>query len=169
MGWGWLLYNGVIDPLGGINSLWPLFGIANQMLAGIALCVATTIIVKNGKLRYAWVTGVPLVWLLIVTSTAAWQKLFSPELRIGFLAHARDLSEQLAAGELPANQAGMAPQLIFNDYLDAGLTGLFIMVSWVLAFETLRVCRAIVANRPHPPSSESAHIPSRLVEEWVRD
>jgi carbon starvation protein len=169
MGWGWLLYNGVIDPLGGINSLWPLFGIANQMLAGIALCVATTIIVKNGKRRYVWVTAVPLVWLLIVTSTAAWQKLFSPELRIGFLAHARDLSDKLASGSLPAEQAAKTPQLIFNDYLDAGLTALFIVVSWILAFETLRVCWAIVAKRPHPPSSESAHIPSRLVEDWVRD
>jgi carbon starvation protein len=169
MGWGWLLYNGVIDPLGGINSLWPLFGIANQMLAGIALCVATTIIIKNGKLRYAWVTAVPLVWLLIVTTTAAWQKLFSPELRIGFLTHARDLSDKLASGALPAEQAAKTPQLIFNDYLDAGLTALFIAVSWILAFETLRICRAIVAKRPHPPSSESAHIPSRLVEEWVRD
>jgi len=168
-GWGWLLYTGVIDPLGGINSLWPLFGIANQMLAGIALCVATTIIVKSGKLRYAWVTGAPLVWLLVVTSSAAWQKLFSPELRIGFLAHARDLSEKLAAGALPAEQAAKAPQLLFNDYLDAGLTALFIAVSWILAFETLRVCAAIVAKRPHPPSSESAHIPSRLVEDWVRD
>ena len=168
-GWGWLLYTGVIDPLGGINSLWPLFGIANQMLAGIALCVATTIIVKSCKLRYAWVTGVPLTWLLIVTSSAAWQKLFSPELRIGFLAHARDLSDKLAAGALPAEQAAKAPQLIFNDYLDAGLTALFIAVSWILAFETLRVCAAIVTRRPHPPSSESAHIPSRLVEDWVRD
>jgi carbon starvation protein len=168
-GWGYLLYIGVIDPLGGINSLWPLFGIANQMLAGIALCVATTIIVKSGKLRYAWVTGVPLTWLLIVTSTAAWEKLFSPELRIGFFAHARDLSDKLAAGKLAGTQAAQAPQLIFNDYLDAGLTALFLAVSWTLAADTLRVCWAIVAKRPHPPSSESAHIPSRLVEDWVRD
>ena len=169
MAWGWLLYNGVIDPLGGINSLWPLFGIANQMLAGIALCVATVIIVKSGKLRYAWVTGIPLVWLLIVTSTAAWQKLFSPELRIGFLAHARDLSDKLTSGLLSAEQAAKTPQLIFNDYLDAGLTALFIGVSWILALETLRICRAIVVGKPHPPSSESAHIPSRLVEDWARD
>ncbi len=106
---------------------------------------------------------------MIVTSSAAWQKLFSPELRIGFLAHARDLSGKLASGALPPDQAAKAPQLLFNDYLDAGLTALFITVSWILAFETLRVCAAIVANRPHPPSSESAHIPSRLVEDWVRD
>jgi carbon starvation protein len=168
-GWGWLLYNGVIDPLGGINSLWPLFGIANQMLAGIALCVATAILVKSGKLRFAWVTGVPLVWLLIVTTTAAWEKLFSPELRIGFIAHARDLSFKLEAGALPADMAAKAPQLIFNDWLDAGLTALFLAVSWTLIADTLRVCWRIVAKRPHPPSSESEHIPSRLVEDWVRD
>lgn len=141
-GWGWLLYNGVIDPLGGVNSLWPLFGIANQMLAGIALCVATTILVKTGKARYFWVTATPLAWLLVVTSTAAMEKLFSPELRIGFLAHARDLSVQLASGRLSADMAAKAPRLIFNDYLDAGLTILFVSVSWILLFETIRVCRA---------------------------
>jgi len=168
-GWGYLLYIGVIDPLGGINSLWPLFGIANQMLAGIALCVATTILVKTGKLRFAWVTGVPLAWLLVVTTSAAWEKLFSPELRIGFLAHARDLSDKLAAGLLPADQAAKAPQLIFNDYLDAGLTALFLAVSWILAADTLRVCGLILARKPHPPLSESPHIPSRLIEDWVRD
>jgi carbon starvation protein len=167
-GWGWLLYNGVIDPLGGINSLWPLFGIANQMLAAIALCVATTIIIKSGKLRYAWVTGGPLAWLLIVTTTAALQKLFSPELRIGFLAHAQDLSSKLKP-DAPAAEAAKTMQLLFNDYLDAGLTALFLAVSWILAADTLRVCWAILARKPHPPSSESAHIPSRLVEGWVRD
>ena len=168
-GWGWLLYTGVIDPLGGINSLWPLFGIANQMLAGIALCVATTILVKSGKLRHAWVTAGPLAWLLIITTTAAWTKLFSPEPRLGFLAHARDLSDKLAAGLVPQDQAAKTAQLIFNDYLDAGLTALFLTVSWVLALDMLRVCWRILAKRPHPPSSESAHMPSRLVEGWVRD
>ena len=141
-GWGWLLYNGVIDPLGGVNSLWPLFGIANQMLAGIALCVATTILVKTGKAKYLWITATPLAWLLVVTSTAAFEKLLSPELRIGFLAHAKDLSDRLASGSLSADMAAKAPRLIFNDYLDAGLTILFVTVSWILVFETVRVCRA---------------------------
>lgn len=168
-GWGWLLYNGVVDPLGGINSLWPLFGIANQMLAGIALCVATTIIAKSGRRRYLWVTGLPLLWLLIVTTTAATQKLFSTELRIGFLAHAQDLSRKLALAEISPDQAGKTPQLIFNDYLDAGLTALFLVVSWILAIETLRVCFNIVRDRPYPPSTESQHVPSRLVEDFVRD
>ena len=168
-GWGYFLYMGTIDPLGGINSLWPLFGIANQMLATIALCVATTILIKTGKARFAWVTGLPLSWLIIVTSTAAWQKLFSEELRIGFLAHAMDLSNKLATGVMPEAQAKSAPQLVFNDYLDAGLTALFLTVTWVLVLDTVRICYCVLANKPHPPSSESAHEPSRLVEDWVRD
>lgn len=168
-GWGYFLYMGTIDPLGGINSLWPLFGIANQMLAAIALCVGTTILVKSGKRGYAWVTGAPLAWLVIITSSAAWEKLFSPELRIGFLAHAADLSDKLAAGSLDAAKAASAPQLIFNDYLDATLTAFFLTVTWVLVLDMLRVCYCAVSGKEHPPLSESPHIPSRLVEDWVRD
>ncbi|MGH8606983.1 MAG: carbon starvation CstA family protein [Gammaproteobacteria bacterium] len=167
--WGYFLYMGTIDPLGGINSLWPLFGISNQMLAAIALCVACTILVKSGKARYAWVTGLPLVWLVIVTSTAAWEKLFSLEPRVGFLAHARDLADKLAAGLLPADQAVQAPQLIFNDRLDAVLTVLFLATTWVLVFETLRVCHSVLSGRRYPPLSESPRMPSRMAEDWVRD
>ncbi len=167
--WGYFLYMGTIDPLGGINSLWPLFGISNQMLAAIALCVACTILVKSGKARYAWVTGLPLVWLVIVTSTAAWEKLFSGEARVGFLAHARDLADKLAAGLLPADQAVQAPQLIFNDRLDAVLTVLFLATTWVLVFETLRVCHSVLSGRRYPPLSESPRMPSRMAEDWVRD
>ncbi len=168
-GWGYFLYTGTIDPLGGINSLWPLFGIANQMLATIALCVATTILVKSDRARFAWVTGAPLAWLIIITSTAAWEKLFSPELRVGFLAHASDLAAKLAAGSLPAGQLASAPQLIFNDYLNAALTAAFLGITWILLLDTLRVCACVLTGRPHPPSSETAHIPSRLAEAWVRD
>lgn len=169
-GWGWLLYNGVIDPNGGINSLWPLFGIANQMLAGIALCVATTILVKTGKFRYAWITTIPLLWLLIITTTAGLEKLLSDNVRVGFLAHAQDLSARLAESRLPASlTADKAKQLIFNDYLDAGLTALFFVVSWIVAGDTLRVCWAIVSGKSYPPSSESPYLKSPLEDEWVRD
>jgi carbon starvation protein len=167
--WGYFLYMGTIDPLGGINSLWPLFGIANQMLAAIALCVATAILVKSGRLRYAWVTAIPLSWLIAVTSTAAWEKLFSPELRIGFLAHANDLSGKLAAHLLPSDKAVQAPHLIFNDRLDAALTAFFLVVTWIMAADTLRVCYRVVTKQPVAPSSEIPHQTSRLVEDWVRD
>ncbi|MDY6983053.1 MAG: carbon starvation CstA family protein [Pseudomonadota bacterium] len=163
-GWGYFLYMGVIDPLGGINSLWPLFGIANQMLAAIALCVATTILVKSGRARYVWVTAGPLVWLVIVTTAAAWAKLFDPDLRVGFLSHANDLAQKLADGTLQGTAAAQAPQLIFNDRLDAALTAFFLVTTWVLVIETARICHARLTGRSCPPNSESAHVPTRLVE-----
>ena len=112
--WGYFLYIGVIDPAGGVNILWPLFGISNQMLAGIALCVGTGILVKTGRERYFWVTGLPLAWLTAVTSTAAWQKVMSDDPRLGFFAGANDLAAKLAGGALPPEKAAVAPQLIFN-------------------------------------------------------
>ena len=124
-GWGYFLYIGVIDPNGGVNILWPLFGIANQMLAAIALCVATGILVKSGKLKYAWVTGLPLAWLITITSTAAWQKITSDDIRIGFFSAANDLTDKLAAGVLPPAKAAIAPQLIFNLHLDAVADAVF--------------------------------------------
>lgn len=168
-GWGYFLYMGTIDPLGGINSLWPLFGIANQMLAVIALCVATSILIKSPNAKYLWVSLLPLAWLIVITSTAAYEKLFSPEIRIGFLAHAADLSAKLAAGKMSAEQALAAPRLIFNDYLDAALTSVFLIITWVLVLDTLRVCYCVLADKPHPRSTESPRIPSRLAEVWLKD
>lgn len=168
-GWGYFLYIGVIDPNGGVNILWPLFGIANQMLAAIALCVATGILVKSGKLKYAWITGLPLVWLVIVTSTAAWQKIFSDDIRVGFFAAANDLATKLATGVLSPEKAAVAPQLIFNQQLDAYLTLFFVVVLWVVIIDMLYVTYKYLAGKPLLPISEVAHEPSRLVENWVRD
>jgi carbon starvation protein len=168
-GWGYFLYIGVIDPNGGVNILWPLFGIANQMLAAIALCVATGILVKSGKLKYAWVSGVPLAWLVTITTTAAWEKIASDNIRIGFFAAANDLSEKLAAGALPPEKAAVAPQLIFNQHLDGWLTLFFVSLLWLIVFDMLRVCCRCVAGKHVLPLAEAPHSPSRLVEDWVRD
>jgi carbon starvation protein len=168
-GWGYFLYIGVIDPNGGVNILWPLFGIANQMLAAIALCVATGILVKSGKLKYAWVTGLPLLWLIIITSTAAWQKITSADTLIGFFSAANDLTDKLAAGVLPPAKAAFAPQLIFNLNLDGWLTLFFVSLLWLIVFDMLRVCTRYLSGKPVLPLAESPHSPSRLVEDWVRD
>jgi carbon starvation protein len=129
-GWGYFLYQGVVDPLGGINTLWPLFGISNQMLAAIALTLCTVLLVKMGNVRYVWVTLVPLTWLLICTLTAASQKLWHPDPKIGFLAHAEIFSAALAEGRLlaPAKTVEQMEQLIFNDRIDAALCALFATV-----------------------------------------
>ncbi|MCI0653639.1 MAG: carbon starvation protein A [Methylococcaceae bacterium] len=167
--WGYFLYIGVIDPNGGVNILWPLFGIANQMLAAIALCVASGILVKSGKLKYAWVTGLPLAWLVTITSTAAWQKITSADVRIGFFAAAEDLSAKLTAGLLLGEKAALAPKLIFNLHLDAWLTVFFVSLLWLIALDMLRVGYRHLAGKPVPPLSEAPHMPSRLVERWARD
>ncbi len=138
-GWGYFLYVGVIDPYGGINILWPLFGIANQMLAGIALAIATAIFIKTGRARYCWVTGLPLAWLAVVTSTAAWQKLFSLDPKIGFLAGASDLAEKLAAGALAMDKATVAGKLMVNLRIDAALTALFLLVLWIVILDMLSI------------------------------
>jgi carbon starvation protein len=138
--WGYFLYIGVIDPAGGVNILWPLFGISNQILAAIALCVATAILVKSGRERYFWVTGLPLAWLTAVTSTASWQKVMSDDPRLGFFAGANDLAAKLAGGVLPPEKAAVAPQLIFNMRLDGWLTVLFVGLLWLILADTARVC-----------------------------
>ncbi len=167
--WGYFLYIGVIDPNGGVNILWPLFGIANQMLAAIALCVATGILVKSGKLKYAWVTALPLTWLVTITTTAAYQKIFSDDIRLGFFAAANDLSAKLASGALPVDKATVAPQLIFNQHLDAYLTMFFVVVLWVVIIDMLAVCSCCLKSKPVLPSSEVPHSATQLDNLWVRD
>ena len=156
-GWGYFLYIGVIDPNGGVNILWPLFGIANQMLAAIALSVGTGILVKSGKLKFAWVTGLPLLWLIVITSTAAWEKITSSDIRVGFFAAANDMADKLSAGVLPAEKAAVAPQLIFNQHLDAWLTMFFVVVLWVVVLDMLRVVVQSYFGKAVLPSSEVAY------------
>jgi carbon starvation protein len=167
--WGYFLYIGVIDPNGGVNILWPLFGISNQILAAIALSVATGILVKSGKLKHAWITALPLTWLVIVTSSAAWEKITSPDVRIGFLAAANDLSGKLAAGVLPPEKAASAPALIFNQRLDAVLTLFFVCLLWLIVFDMLRICARHMNGKAVPPLSETPHQITRLEEAWQRD
>jgi carbon starvation protein len=154
--WGFFLYQGVTDPLGGINSLWPLFGIANQLLATVALCVGTTVIIKMGKARYAWMTLLPMAWLVVVTMTAGWQKLFSPNPKIGFLSHATWVADKIAAGELPpgvADAAGAA-RLIFNDRLDAAVAAFFMLSVIVILLDSMREWRAVLGGSKPMVSSE---------------
>ncbi|MPW22618.1 starvation-induced protein involved in peptide utilization during carbon starvation [Paraburkholderia piptadeniae] len=148
--WGYFLYQGVVDPLGGINTLWPLFGISNQMLAGIALVLGTVVLFKMKRERFAWVTLVPTVWLLICTMTAGWQKIFDANPKIGFLAHAAKLGAAADAGKIvaPAKSIAQMHRVIFNDYIDAALAGLFIfVVVTVVVYGALAGVRARRADR----------------------
>ena len=151
--WGYFLYQGVIDPLGGINSLWPLFGIANQLLAAVALCVATTIIVKMGKMKHAWVTLVPLAWLASATLTAGYQKVFSPLPALGFLAHARSLANSTNPD---------AGRMIFNDRVDAALALFFMAVVVVVIAASAREWWMVAVNRKAPRVNEAPYVETRM-------
>ena len=142
--WGWLLYQGVIDPLGGINTLWPLFGISNQMLAGIALMLGSVVLIKMKRQRYVWVTLLPATWLLICTTTAGLIKLLDPNPAVGFLALAKKYSDAQAAGQIlaPAKDAVQMNHVIFNAYTNATLTVLFLCVVLSVLFYALKVGRA---------------------------
>ena len=142
-GWGYFLYQGVVDPLGGINSLWPLFGISNQLLAAVALCVGTTVIIKMGKARYAWMAIVPLSWLAVVTLSGGWLKIFSDNPKLGFLSHARLFDAAVAAGAPPKGVASLeaARRMAFNDRLDAAVAAFFMAAVVVILFESARVTR----------------------------
>lgn len=161
-GWGYFLYIGVIDPNGGVNILWPLFGIANQMLAAIALSVATGILIKSGKASKAWITGLPLLWLLTITTTAVYEKVFSDDIRVGFFAAANDLAQKLSSGVLPPEKAAVAPQLIFNQQLDAWLTIFFVLMLWIVVLDMLRMSWRSLAGKAVLPSSEAPYVASRL-------
>jgi carbon starvation protein len=154
-GWGYFLVQGVLDPLGGINSLWPLFGISNQLLASVALCVGTTILIKSGKARFAWVTLLPLAWLLAATLTAGWQKVFADDPRLGFLAHAATVAEQIAAGTI---EAGQGARLLFNDRLDAVVTVAFMVVTVLVLLSSAREWLLILTRRKPAKAKESPFV-----------
>lgn len=153
LAWGYFLYQGVIDPLGGINSLWPLFGIANQLLAAVALCVTTTVLVKMGRLKHAWVTLLPLVWLAAATLTAGYQKVFSPLPNLGFLAHARSLADS-------TNPA--AARMIFNDRIDAALALFFMVVVLVVIAASAREWWLVAAKRQTPRVHEAPYVETQM-------
>jgi len=155
--WGFFLWQGVKDPLGGINSLWPLFGIANQLLATVALSVATTIIIKMHRARYAAITLAPLVWLVAVTFTASWHKILDPNPKIGFLAQAHALAAA------PATSA--TARLIFNNRLDAAVTAMLVVMVALVLFESLRQWIGILSGSKEAQVKESPFVMTRLAEE----
>ena len=153
--WGYFLYQGVLDPLGGINSLWPLFGISNQLLAAVALCVGTSVIINSGRARRAWVTLVPLTWLVTVTLTAGWQKLFSPNPALGFLSKAAALRRGLANGVLPLGRTPAdVRRLIFNERLDAMVAGAFMLAVVIVLVASAIEWASVLRGRKPARSTE---------------
>jgi carbon starvation protein len=148
--WGWFLYQGVIDPLGGINSLWPIFGVANQLLAVIALALGTTVLIKMGRARHLWVTLAPLAWLLAVTMTAGWMKIFSADPRLGFLS---------------AAAAASSPHQALNARVDAAVTAVFLILTVVVVLANARVWVLLLAGRRAPDLREEPFVPSRPVDQ----
>ena len=168
LAWGYFLHQGVVDPLGGINTLWPLFGIANQMLAGMALMLCAVVLFKMKRQRYAWVALVPTAWLLICTLTAGWQKAFSPDAKIGFLAIANKFQAMIDSGNIPAQYTqSQLTQLVFNNRLDAGLTIFFMVVVVVLGLFSIKTALAAL-KEDKPTSKETPYEPMpENVEEIV--
>jgi carbon starvation protein len=163
--WGYFLYQGVIDPLGGINTLWPLFGIANQMLAGIALILATCVLFKMKRARFAWVTVAPTIWLLICTLAAGWEKIFDANVRVGFIAHANKFHAALDQGVLlaPAKSVVQMKQIIFNDYLDAALCGFFMFVVIAVLIAGIRTVMK-ARNHGAPSSMETPFVAAPMAQ-----
>jgi carbon starvation protein len=157
----------VIDPLGGINSLWPLFGISNQLLSAIALCVATTVLLKMHRARYIWITVAPLIWLVSVTFTAGLEKIFSEEPRIGFLAHATALENAIAAGKIAAGKLAETRAVIFNERLDALVCAAFLVLVSIVVIDSLRIWYGLMRGTRVAISSETPFIASQLEAESV--
>jgi carbon starvation protein len=162
--WGYFLYQGVVDPLGGINSLWPLFGIANQLLAAVALVLATTILMKMGRMKWIWVTLLPTAWLIIVTMTASYEKVFSSGARLGFLANASALTAQIAAGKIPAAKIAETHRVIFNQRLDAVVTIVLASMILVLLVEALGQWYALLTKRKTAVLHETQYVASQWAE-----
>ena len=159
--WGYFLWQGVKDPLGGINSLWPLFGIANQLLAIVAMCVATTILIKMDRARYLFVTLSPLCVLVAVTFTASYHKIFDPNPRIGFLAHAHLLAGQMATAPKPGDVA----RLILNDRIDAAVAAILVCLVSLIVLESALEWWRVLSGRKEARVKESAFVVSRFVGE----
>ncbi len=162
LAWGYFLMQGVRDPLGGINSLWPLFGIANQLLAAIALSVATTILLKMHGARYVWVTLAPLAWIVTVTYTAAWQKIFSALPRVGFLAQAGQLESAIANGAIAPGKVAEMQAVIFNARLDAVVCGIFLVLVTTILIDSIWLWIGIVRGTRPAYSRETAFVLTRL-------
>jgi len=164
-GWGYFLYAGVTDPLGGINQLFPLFGIANQLLAAIALTVATTILIKRGKLKWAWVTGVPLAWDATVTLTASYQKVFSSDPKLGFFSQRSRFSDALDAGDVlaPAGSLDDMRQIVTNTTVDGILAAFFAIVVIVVIVDAARVCVRSLRSPETVSTTEAPYVRSTLV------
>jgi len=162
--WGYFLYQGVVDPLGGINSLWPLFGISNQLLAAVALVVATTILLKMGKLKWIWVTLLPMAWLVIITMTASYQKIFSANARIGFLSQAKVMASQLVAGKVAAAKIADTHRNIFNLRLDAVVTAVLAVMILVLLVEAVAQWHAILSRDKAPVLEETPYVATEWAE-----
>ncbi|HUL63062.1 MAG TPA: carbon starvation CstA family protein [Burkholderiaceae bacterium] len=157
--WGYFLYQGVVDPLGGINTLWQLFGVGNQMLAGIALLLCSTVLVKMKRERYVWVTLVPTAWLLVTTLTAGWQKIFSADPKVGFLALAERFSSAAAKGTVlaPAKSIGEMQRVAFNNYLDAAVCGVFVVLVIAMCIYAVKICLTAL-KQAQPTAVETPYL-----------
>ena len=164
LAWGYFLYTGVTNPLGGINQLFPLFGIANQLLAAVALTVATTLLIKRGKLKWAWVTGIPLAWDAAVTLTASYQKIFSGDPRLGFFSQRDRFQEALDQGEVlaPAQSIDDMQSVVTNSTVDGILTILFATMIIVVLADASRVWFKAIRAREPLPDTETEYVESQL-------